>query len=202
MGIPKKIWTIWLGSEPPPLVKMCIESQKIPGYEHHLITLKNCFKDSKYMKECLDSPFPNQKWCKVSDYLRMYYLKTEGGIYLDADVFVVPGKNFDALLGNKMFAGRERNGWIGSAIVGAEADYEFVRTWMGTVETNFVGNDQKCFEASMELLTKGYHEWGWYKEGFAVMPDDYFYPYNHEDGTMNFTDNTIALHYFMKTWKK
>ena len=73
---------------------------------------------------------------------------------------------------------------------------------MGTVETNFVGNDQKCFEASMELLTKGYHEWGWYKEGFAVMPDDYFYPYNHEDGTMNFTDNTIALHYFMKTWKK
>ena len=181
---------------------MCVESQKIPNYEHHLITLENCFKDSKYIKECLDSPFPNLKWCKASDYLRMYYLRTEGGIYLDADVMVVPGKNFDDLLDNKMFVARERNGWLGSAVIGAEANNEFIRMWMGTVETNFQGDDDKCFQSSMELLTKGYHEYEWDRDGFKIYDDDYFFPYNHEDSTWHFTENTRAIHLFMKSWKK
>ena len=204
MKIPKTIFTIWLNenNKVPPLIKICIDSQKIAGYEHRLITLDNCFKDSKYIKECLASKLPTKKWTKASDYLRMHYLRTEGGIYLDADVFVVKGKNFDDLLGNRVFVGRERNGWLGTAVVASEPKHPFVRTWMGTVEANFKGDDDKCFQASMELLTKGYHEWGWDKGGFEVYPDDYFYPYNHEDGTMNMTDNTRAIHFFYKSWQK
>ncbi len=201
--IPKKIFAIWLNEkgEIPPLVKMCIESQKVEGYEHKLITLDNCYKDSKYIKECIASPHQKQKWCKASDYLRMHYLQTEGGIYLDADVFVVPGKNFDDLLSNRMFAGKERSSWTGSAVVASEANHPFVAQWKKTVEERFKGDDTFCFEASMELLTKGYHEWGWSMDGFVLYPDDYFYPYNHEDSTMNFTENTRTIHYFMKTWK-
>jgi len=202
--IPKQIFTIWLNKEGkiPPLVRMCIESQKIEGYKHKLITLDNCFKGSKYIKECLESPHLDKKWCKASDYLRMHYLHTDGGIYLDADVAIVPGKSFDDLLRNRIFAGKERNGWIGTAVVASEAKHPFVAEWIKTVETHFRGDDEKCFEASMELLTKGYHEWGWSADRFMLYGDDFFYPYNHEDGTMNFTENTRAIHYFLKSWKK
>jgi len=202
--IPKRIFTVWLNEkgEIPPLVKMCIESQKIEGYEHRLITLDNCFKTSRYMTECRESPHLTKKWCKASDYLRMHYLYTEGGIYLDADVFVVSGKNFDDLLEDRIFVGREKNGWLGTAVVASEGGHPFVAEWIKTAERDFRGDDEKCFESSMELLTKGYHEWGWSMDGFMVHPSDYFYPYSHEDGTMDFTENTRAIHYFMKTWKK
>lgn len=202
--IPKRIFSIWLSEEAkiPPLVRMCIESQKIEGYEHRLITLDNCFKDSEYMQQCLESPHHKLRWCKASDYLRMHYLLTEGGIYLDADVAVVPGKNFDNLLYNRMFVGRERNGWLGSAVVASEPNHPFVAEWMRAVEEKFRGDDQLCFESSMELLTKGYHELGWSMDGIKVLRDDYFYPYNHEDGTMHFTENTKTIHYFLKSWKE
>ena len=201
--IPKQIFSVWLSEDGtiPPLVRMCIESQKLDGYKYELITLENCFKDSKYIQECINSPHDKQKWCKASDYLRMYYLQEEGGIYLDADVFVIPGKNFDDLLNNRMFVGRERNGWLGTSVVASEPQHAFVKQWKKTVEENFRGDDQLCFESSMELLTKGYHELGWSMDGIQVLPDDYFFPYNHEDGTMNFTENTKSIHYFMKSWK-
>src|SRR3990167_3802609 len=197
--IPRKIWTCWFGEEMPPLVKMCVDSQlRVAGYIHEVIGIdlsRFQMSESKYIKECLNSPYPTKKWCKLSDYLRMYYLYNFGGIYLDADVQVMPGKNFDGLLYNKMFAGRERNGWIGSAVIGAEPNHPFIKKWMETVETNFKGDDDKCFESSMELLAKGYHEWNWDTTGFGIYTDDFFYPYNHEDGTVNYTKDTICYHH-------
>ena len=93
----KKIFTIWLqeSGEMPEMIRRCVESQKIEGYEFKLITLDNCFRDSKYMRECLDSPHLSKRWCKASDYLRMHYLLNEGGIYMDADVEILPDRNFD-----------------------------------------------------------------------------------------------------------
>ena len=55
--IRKKIWTIWLSLDNKPLsplIQRCIDSQKIPGYEHEIITLDNCYKGSAYVKEALE----------------------------------------------------------------------------------------------------------------------------------------------------
>jgi hypothetical protein len=51
--IPKRIFTIWLGDEPSDIIKKCIESQKIPGYEHRLITGDNLWTGSRYIDEAL-----------------------------------------------------------------------------------------------------------------------------------------------------
>jgi mannosyltransferase OCH1-like enzyme len=200
--VPKRIFTIWLNEEKelPPLITKCIESQKIPGYEHRLITLDNCFKDCEYMQQCLNSPYEKQKWCKASDYLRMHYLYTEGGIYLDADVEILPGKNFDECCKFRMFCGMEANGFNGTAVVGAEKGYPFLKQWIDKVTSNFRGDDNKNFESSMDLFTKGKNEWNWYQDFFMVYTTDYFYPYNHQTGMANITDNSITYHHFMKSW--
>ena len=207
--IPPRIYTIWLNENKklPPLVEMCVGSHKLDGYEHKMITLDNCFKDSEYIQQCLNSKAPG-KWSKASDYLRMYYLYNEGGIYLDADVQIVPNKNFTHLLKYRGFAAREYNGFVGTAVIGFEAKHPFLKEWINAVEHNFRGDDNKCFESSVELLSRGCYErnwtndpkWQWDDDGLEVFDPDYFYPYNHQDGSLNMTDRTITFHYFMKSW--
>jgi len=207
--IPKKIFTVWLSEpniETPELIKKCIESQKIEGYEHKVVTMNDCAQlidtgEHKYLEECLNSTLKN-KWAKASDYLRVYYLYKEGGIYLDADVEILKNKNFDNLLYNGMFAGQEANGFIGTAIIGAQKEYPFLKIWYETIIKDFKGNDDKNFECSVELLTKGYWEYGWYTKDFALLTKDYFYPYDHQADKTDITTNTITHHYFTKTWIK
>lgn len=201
--IPKRIFTVWLNKDDiiPEFIQRCIETHKIPGYEHRLITLENCFKDSKYMQECLNSPHLSKKWCKASDYLRMHYLLTEGGIYLDADVEVLPGKNFDNRVGSPFFVGKELSTEtftvLGTAVVGSEPGHPLVQEWMKAVEEGFRGDDTLCYESSMDLLNKIGVK---YQDQMSILEPDYFYPYNNLTGESKFTDNTICIHHFAKTW--
>ena len=54
-----------------------------------------------YVKEA----FANRKWAFVADYIRLYALYTEGGIYLDSDVKVL--KRFDEFLDHSFFTSLE-----------------------------------------------------------------------------------------------
>lgn len=198
--IPKKIWTVWLG-DMPEVIRKCIESQKIEGYEHHVITLENMqFMDSLYIQQAMSSTYRDGiKYCKMSDYLRMRYLYKYGGIYLDADCSILPGKNFNDLLNDGMFAARENNGFIGSATVASRPEHPFVKRWIETVEKNFRGDDALNFESSMEILTNGYIQWS-LNGDFKLYDTHYFYPYDHQAGTVVVTKNTRTFHHFTKTW--
>ena len=66
----------------------------VPDYEIKLWNTEN-FDMSKapvYVREA----FEQRKWAFAADYIRMYALYTEGGIYLDSDVKVL--KSFDEFL--------------------------------------------------------------------------------------------------------
>ena len=104
--IPKIIHYCWLSNDPyPDKIQMCIESWKkvMPDYELKLWSTKNFDINNSipYVKEA----FANRKWAFVTDYIRMYALYTEGGIYLDSDVKVL--KRFDTFLDNKFFTSME-----------------------------------------------------------------------------------------------
>ncbi len=212
--IPKHIFTIWLQEEGPlpELVRRCLCSQDEMaihfGYTFRLITLNNCFKDHPYVQQCLSSPHLKKRWCKLSDFLRMHYLLVDGGIYLDADVEMLPNKNFDELLDAKMFVGQEQYAtpgsglepFYGTAVVGAEQGYPFVQRWMDEVVEKFRGDDDKNFESSMLLMTNRYVKESVGISGMLALPADYFYPYCHEAGTVRITDRTICYHHFMKSW--
>lgn len=200
--IPKRIFTVWLSEDRkiPPFIQKCIDTHKLEGYEHRLITLDNCYKDSKYMMECITSPHISRKWCKASDYLRMFYLLTEGGIYLDADVEILPGKNFDHLLDNQAFIGKEVSGELtvlGTAVVAAESGHPLIKEWINTVEQQFRGDDDKNYESSMHILNLiGVR----YQDQMQLLEPDVFYPYNHFTGETHITPNTLAIHKFARTW--
>jgi mannosyltransferase OCH1-like enzyme len=69
-----------------------------------------------------------KKWAFVADYIRLYALYTEGGIYLDSDVKVF--KRFDEFLDNEMFIGTEplahNNVELEAAIMGSVPNHTFL----------------------------------------------------------------------------
>lgn len=103
--IPKKIHYCWLSDEPfPKKIRKCMDTwQKThPDYEIIRWSTKNFDVDSvPYVKEAFEA----RKWAFAADYIRMYALYTQGGIYLDSDVVLL--KKFDDFLDNSFFSSME-----------------------------------------------------------------------------------------------
>lgn len=99
--IPKKIHYCWLsGEKVPSKLETCINSWKkiMPDYEL-ILWDKNRF-------DITSVPFVEEackvkKWAFAADYIRLYAVYTEGGIYMDSDVFVK--KKFDPFLNSDFF---------------------------------------------------------------------------------------------------
>ena len=95
--IPKKIHYCWFsGDKKPVSIERCIESWKrvMPDYEIKEWDGNSFDFDSVlFVKQAIEA----RKWAFASDYVRLYALHTEGGIYLDSDVEVF--KRFDCFYG-------------------------------------------------------------------------------------------------------
>lgn len=104
--IPKVIHYCWLSDDPyPEKIQMCMESWKkiLPDYEIKLWNTHNF--DIEHSVPYVKEAFAHRKWAFVADYIRMYALYTEGGIYLDSDVKVM--KRFDCFLHHGFFSSME-----------------------------------------------------------------------------------------------
>lgn len=196
MPIPKRIFTIWIAEkEMPELMRECCETHNLSEYEHRTITLDNCFKDSRYLQEAIKA----EKWIKVTDYLRIYYLYTEGGIYLDCDMEVL--RPFDNLLNNDMFVCRENDRLIANSIIGAKEEHPLLKEYLEKVENNFKGDGELIFEPAERLFTDlingVYGRFG----STTTYSSDYFHPLDEVTGKEKITDNTYTYHYFKRSWK-
>lgn len=107
LRIPKVIHFCWLSGEPYPLkIRRCMDTWKrvMPDYQLKLWNTDNFDVDSVfYVKEA----YERRKWAFAADYIRMYALYTEGGIYLDSDVKVL--KRFDEFLSYSFFSSVEHH---------------------------------------------------------------------------------------------
>jgi len=206
MSIPKKIFCIWFG-EPTELINKCIESQKIPGYEHRLITLDNVYTSSRYVNEALSAEkLGVKRFCKAADLLRIYYLFREGGIYLDADFEVLPGKNFDDLLDNKMFCGLDENGYNASSVMGAEAGHPLLNYIISQIEENYRGDGGWIWEPGMQFfsgaVTMHNNRYPQGEHVIKILPPNWFFPYHWKDKTTEITENTRTIHHYLGSWVK
>ncbi|MCL1946410.1 MAG: polysaccharide biosynthesis protein [Chitinivibrionia bacterium] len=105
MAIPKKIHYCWLSREKMPdnYIK-CIDSWKriMPDYELVLWDGDKFDVNSvPFVKEAVSV----KKWAFAADYIRLYAVYSEGGIYLDSDVLVL--KKFDEFLKYDFFTSLE-----------------------------------------------------------------------------------------------
>jgi mannosyltransferase OCH1-like enzyme len=207
--IPKLIHYCWFGrGQMPELALKCIESwhKYLPGY-----TMKLWNEDSfdinsvPYVKEAYEA----RKFAFVTDYIRLYALYHEGGIYMDTDVEVL--KPLDDLLDLPAFSGYESNkfsnfptGLMASAAGGVwvkeQLDYYTDRHFIlpdGSLDmtTNTVTISRIMKENGFELTG----EYQVYKNDMHCFPSDYFCPMT-STRVLKLTKNSYCIHHFAGSW--
>ncbi len=153
----------------------------------------------------------NQKsWSRLSNYVRLYALYMEGGIYLDTDVEVI--KSFTPLLGHKCFVGfqqeEEHVDWINSAILGAQSGHHFLRRGMDVTVKLFEDTGEFYrgpAVATLVLKEMGLSAYGLQEiDGVTVYPVEYFYPYPWfgKFSPDCIKENTYCVHHWNGSWLK
>lgn len=165
--IPKIIHYIWVGGKPlSPLAEQCLASWKkyLPDYELRLWNELNSPMDHPYVREM----YAQKKWAFVSDYIRFWALKNEGGLYLDTDMEVF--KSLDSLLGGGGFVGRSQSGQIESSIIAAPMNADFVNEALKFYDTT---TTYRIADTSPLVLSRAINT---APTNVTIFPDSYFFP--------------------------
>lgn len=206
--IPKIIHYCWFGrGEMPELAIKCIESwhKHMPGYQYKLWNEDNFdINTNQYVKEAYEA----RKFAFVTDYVRLYALFNEGGIYMDTDVEVF--RPLDNLLNNSAFAGFEGSKYspVGTCIIASEPN----GTWISEYLMSYSSRHFKKKDGSYDLTTNvvalndilkanGVKLNGLEQEykDLHIFPVDYFSP-RHTTGEYIKTQNTYCDHYGVCSW--
>lgn len=209
--IPKTIHYCWLSGDPfPPLIQNCIDSWKrlLPDYEIKQWNLSNFDLESHpWVKEA----FIAKKYAFAADYIRCYALYNEGGIYLDSDVEVL--KSFDPLIHLPYFIGRENDGEVEAAVMGAEKGnplFKILLEYYDKRHFNVKGRfDTRPLPNIMwELMHRSFHvnsildisEFTDTKSDLHILPYDLFSPKSYKTGVLQISPNTYTIHHFTASW--
>ena len=204
--IPKKLHFCWLSGEVyPPLVQKCLDSwQKyLLDYELKIWTKENSpLDDNDYVKEAMSVG----KYAFVSDYIRLYALYHEGGIYLDSDVEVL--KDFRPLLNEPAFIGWERCGRVGPWLIASRSGNPVIKALLDEYKNAHFLTDGKMnltvntIPATRVLIKKGLQPEDSIQrlEAFTVFPERYFCPKDPWTGEVEIRDDTYAIHHFAGSW--
>ncbi|MBQ9310952.1 MAG: polysaccharide biosynthesis protein [Bacteroidales bacterium] len=185
--IPKIIHYCWLSNDPKPeVIRRCIASweKHFPDYKLKLWNIDSMdYNAIPFTRDALK----NRKWAFVADYVRLYALYHEGGIYLDSDVFAL-GK-IDRFLDNRFFTGLEMRDkqhtqiFLEAAIMGAEAGHPFIREALNVYESrNFIREDGSFDETPIPTILSGIAEkkWNWIRKDEDQRLKDGMYVFSTE----------------------
>lgn len=162
--------------------------------------------DNDYCKEALDKKL----WSKVSNYVRLWAIYHEGGIYLDTDFEIT--KNLNPLLVHKSFLGFQRVdeniGWVNNAIIGAEKGIKFYDRCIQ--KTLSIYKEEGLFALSPNITTLVLREMGLEHYGYQIIdgvtlfPIEYFYPYSwlQEFSPGCIKEQTFAIHHWNHSWNE
>lgn len=99
--IPKKIHLCWFSNDPYPVeIKVCLDTWKriLPDYEVRLWRYDDAHSlGIRFIDEALE----RRKWAFAADVVRFYAVYTEGGVYMDSDIFLF--KRFDEYIPQEGF---------------------------------------------------------------------------------------------------
>lgn len=205
--IPKIIHYCWFGrGKKSELALKCIESWKkyCPDYEFMEWSEDNFdICSNTYVKEAYES----KKYAFVTDYVRLYALLNYGGIYMDTDVELVG--NLDRFLDHQAFSGFEEDGFVPTGLMASEKGFSLFKELIDYYkDAKFILEDGSLNTTTNTFtITKTVEKYGLEKngkfqviEGFALYPKEYFCPLNDATGKVNATNNTVAIHWFSKSW--
>lgn len=206
--IPKTIHYCWFGRNPlPKSTQKFIASWRkfLPDYEIKEWNEENFdITQNQYVHEA----YQNRKFAFVTDYVRLYALYTEGGVYMDTDVEVLG--NYDRFLHHHAFSGFETDGNVPTGMMAAEKGSVWAKELLdGYKDRKFV-NEDGSFDMTTNttvitnyMLEKGLVLNNTYQDfpGLCTMyPADYFCPKDHRTGKIRLSPNTVCIHHFAGSW--
>lgn len=205
--IPKIIHYCWFGGNPlPDSAKEYIESWKkyCPDYIIKEWNENNFDINSNlYVKQAYEA----KKWAFVSDYVRLYALVNEGGVYMDTDVELT--KPIDRFLEHKAFSGYEKEDSVPTGIMACEKGFRLFSEFLGYYDNKAFIDEEGKMDLTTNVVTitricklHGFILDGNQKsvEDFVIYPVEYFCPKDYVTGQINCTDNTYAIHHFSGSW--
>lgn len=205
--IPKKIHYCWFGKKQlPKLAQKCINSWNKYCSNYEII----CWNEDNFdinMNQYVKEAYENKKFAFVTDFVRLYALYNYGGIYMDTDVEVI--KNLDKFLKHKAFSGFENEEHVPTGIMASSKNNKLIKELLEYYDgRKFVKEDgtfdlKSNTETITEIMTKkGLKKNNKYQtiEDFALYPNDYFCPVDHNTKKLNKTSNTHTIHWFAGSW--
>ena len=206
--IPRKIHYCWFGcGEMPQLAKDCISSwhRYMPEWEYKLWNEDNFDVYSvPYTKEAYEA----KKYAFVSDYVRLFALDKEGGVYFDVDFEVY--KPFDDLLHWHAFAGFEGSKYapLMMGVIASCPNGQWVKEQLDHYQGRHFMNDDGSLDltTNVKFVTECMSVNGFVQSGkeqdykdLHVFPVDYFCP-KQTTGECFRTENTYCEHRGLDSW--
>lgn len=206
--IPKKIHYCWFGHGPmPELAQRCIASwhRYMPDWEYMLWDEDRFDVNSvPYTAEA----YAAGKFAFVSDYVRLWALEREGGLYLDTDVEVF--RSFDDLMSYSAFAGFEGSKFLpmGTCVLASEAKGQWVREILDCYRNRpFLLEDGSMdLTTNVQIISRIMRERGFLQNGkeqeykdLHIFPVEFFSP-RQTTGEYYQTDNTYCDHLGLGSW--
>jgi hypothetical protein len=205
--IPKKIHYCWFGRGVLPVLgRKCIDSWKkfLPDYE--IIKWDEDSFDvysNRYVREA----YENRKFAFVSDYVRLYALYHNGGIYMDTDVEVL--KSLDKFLIHEAFSGFESPQHMPTGIIASVKGQHFIGELLSEYKDRYFIGPDGMFDTTTNVraITVSALRYGLRLDGtkqtvngLTLYPPEYFCPYDDITGIKRITENSHCIHWFSKTW--
>lgn len=192
-------------------MKNCIDSWRrfCPDYEIKKWDETNSPLELPYLTKA----YKNSKWANMSNFVRLFAVFQEGGLYFDTDVEVV--KNFDVFLNNHCFFGFETKKYVSNAIFGAEKKSPFIKELMDNLIIQFDGTELANLSSPIlvtELLRqkglKKYSRKPFALEKISLFPIHFFYPLPYKKrNDLNFIrkrkylkKDSHCIHYWALRW--
>ena len=211
--IPKLLHYIWIGNEKPKNIQQCINS-----YYEYLDDFKivewnesniNIDVFDPYLKELYNTWYKEKKYAFCADIVRLYVLLYFGGIYVDSDFEFI--KKIPNNILETPFTCVERNcNLIAMGIWGCNNNDFVIKVML----LNFI----KALKHNLSHYGNGwifntipnlyFHKQGFLRNNttqmlsnYYIYSSDYFYPKDYHSKNIQITDNTIAIHHYLDSWK-
>lgn len=209
--IPKIIHYCWFGKGPfPKKVQECIASwhKFLPDYEIKEWNEENfdISQSCPFVREA----YEKGKYAFVSDYVRLYALLEEGGIYMDVDVEVL--RPFDlSIFVQPLNFSLEEGGLIAGEFMAAEPGQKFLETMLEVYHRmRFIREDGSLNMAvnntylQEELAKLGYEKRPQRQllsaSNIELWPCDYFQCRSLVTGKVTLTENSYCIHWHTILW--
>ena len=212
--IPKVIHYCWFGGNKLDKgAKKCIKSWKKYCPSFQIVQWNESNFDISATPKYVRDAYAAKKWAFVTDYVRLFVVNRQGGIYLDTDVELI--KSLDFLLKYDAFFGFEDYSEKGLFFVstgqgfGAKAGNELVQSMMRDYETlSFIKDDGTYnYTACPHTNTHVFAEYGFNLNdktqtinNVILMDHSYMCPKQWQTGAIKITENTISIHHFGGSW--